>query len=218
MNTHGIKIGISIFLTFIAFAEINAQKVKYKKLGIEKKSVAALRAFDLNDQVPDFEFDLNGKKILLSDYVKQQPVVLVFYRGHWCPICDRHLSSFQEDLFKLENIGLKALAIAPQTDEYIEEMIEETELKIPVISDEKGEIMLAYKLAFAVTEKYQRKIKTWLQTDIAETNGMEDAFLPIPATYIIGENMEVRYVHFDPKYSNRASIDDIIEAYKANGY
>ncbi len=71
--------------------------------------------------------------------------------------------------------------------------------------------MKKYKVGFEVTDNYQRKIKTFLFADIVATNGTEDAWLPVPATYLIQPDMTVGYVHFDPNYKKRASVQDILK-------
>ncbi len=206
---------VLFFITFLlCITHLKAQKVKYKKLGIEKKSLENIYPLAINDTAPDFELTINQEKILLSEYVKVQPVVLVFYRGHWCPICNRHLAAFQEDLYMLKEKGLSAIAIAPQTEEYINKTIEKTGLEIPVVSDVGGKIMHDYNVAFEVRDRYERKISTFLFSDIADSNGEEEAYLPVPATYVVDENMKVTYVHFDLDYSERASVKDIIEGLK----
>lgn len=47
-------------------------------------------AVKIGDTAPDFTLsDASGKQINLYDAVKSAPVVLVFYRGSWCPFCVR---------------------------------------------------------------------------------------------------------------------------------
>ena len=35
----------------------------------------------------------NNEPYFLSEALKKGPVVVVFYRGQWCPFCNRHLSN-----------------------------------------------------------------------------------------------------------------------------
>jgi thiol-disulfide isomerase/thioredoxin len=48
----------------------------------------------VNDRAPDFTVkDQSGKSINLNNELKKKTVVLVFYRGEWCPYCNRELSA-----------------------------------------------------------------------------------------------------------------------------
>ena len=199
-----------LFILLALFQFACGQEVNYDKLGIDEGSVENLRALAINEAAPDFNFNIDDKKYKLSEYVQSGDVVLIFYRGDWCPVCNRYLSEFQEDLHKLEEQGMKVLAITPQQEEYIDNTKDMTGLKIPVISDDNSEIAKSYHLSFEVKEDYDQMIKDRLSADIAKSNGSDEALLPVPATYVISKDMKVKYVHFDPNYKNRASVDDIL--------
>ena len=51
------------------------------------------------ETAPDFTMpDAHGHPITLSTELKKGPVVLVFYRGAWCPFCNMHLRVLQQAL------------------------------------------------------------------------------------------------------------------------
>ena len=48
--------------------------------------------------------------------LKEGPVVLVFYRGQWCPYCNLELRAYQQALPRACNpSGARLVAISPQT-------------------------------------------------------------------------------------------------------
>jgi hypothetical protein len=60
----------------------------------------------LGEKAPDFVLNnALGKPVSLKDKLKQGPVVLVFYRGAWCPFCNMHLHVLQESLPELNNMA-----------------------------------------------------------------------------------------------------------------
>jgi len=65
---------------------------------------------------------------------------------------------------------------------------------------------------YDVTEGYLGKVQEKLSVSIAENNANGQGQLPVPATYVIDSNGEIVFAHFDPNYSKRASIDDILAA------
>ncbi len=165
----------------------------------------------VGDKAPDFEAkDMLGNPIVLSKILAHKPVVLLFYRGYWCPICTRYLKAFQDSIELIQETGAIVLAVTPETADYANETLTETGTSVTLIPDSSNVIMDAYKVSFPVTEAYQNKIKEKLEADIAETNGADAAYLPVPATYIINENGEISWRHFDPNYRKRASVKDIL--------
>ena len=44
------------------------------------------------DSAPDFTlFNAFGRRVKLSDQLKEGPVILAFYRGAWCPFCNSRI-------------------------------------------------------------------------------------------------------------------------------
>lgn len=67
------------------------------------------------EPAPEFSLiDANGKHVALSSLLKQGPVVLVFYRGAWCPYCNMHLRVLNESLPEFNRLGAQLVAITPQ--------------------------------------------------------------------------------------------------------
>jgi peroxiredoxin len=58
---------------------------------------AAARAMRAGKQAPMVTFtDTGGKKVSLQSLIAEQPIVLIFYRGGWCPYCVKQLKEFEE--------------------------------------------------------------------------------------------------------------------------
>jgi peroxiredoxin len=167
----------------------------------------------LGSSAPDVMLKMkNGEEVSLSSFYDKQTLVLIFYRGYWCPVCNRHLSSLAENSEALNKKGVAFLAISPESYENIEKTKEQTDLDITFISDSSATIMKAFDVAFQVTDDYHQKIEQNLNASIQETNANGEAVLPVPATFIIDRNGEVIYKQFDLDYKNRAGAEDILGA------
>jgi len=187
-------------------------RIDYNKLGIAEKSVSSLKALKEGSLAPDFDlYDQNNKQFKLSEAVKNGPVVLVFFRGYWCPICSRHMEAFSEGLDDVKAKGAQVVFVSPQIESYRDTTVENSKLDVIFLSDSKDQLMSNYGVAFNVTDTYKGKFKNWVGVDLAEVNNQEEPLLPVPATYIIGKDMKIKWVHFDPTYKNRSEIKDILE-------
>jgi peroxiredoxin len=160
---------------------------------------------------PEFRAkDVDGHTITLAKELKNGPVVIIFYRGEWCPVCNRYLNNFQDSLSFIIDAGAKVLAITPEKPINASKMIKKTGATFTVIPDPTEEIMQSYDVRFNVTEAYQEKIRNALEADIASNNGKEEAKLPVPATFIINQAGIIVYRQFNLDYHVRASVRDII--------
>jgi len=189
----------------------NDADIKWINMGydLEKGRPGGLK---VGMKAPDFKLNSpEGESVRLSDELKKQPVVLIFYRGQWCPVCTRYLSGLQENLPKIVAKGAKVIAITPETNENIAKTIEKAGTDFTILSDVDMSVTGDYKGLFSVTDDYQDKIRTKLESDIAFNNGKTEAQLPVPATYVIGQDGVIKFAQFDLDYNSRASADDIVK-------
>ena len=163
------------------------------------------------DTAPGFTAkDQDGKTVSLKQALVKGPVVMLFYRGQWCPFCNKQLSHFSDSLQMLTAKGATILAITPETTENIKKTIEKTKAAFPVIEDESMAIMKSYKVNFMVDEKTIAKYRGY-GIDFDKANGGNGANLPVPATYIVGKDGKIKYVFFNTDYRKRASVKDILD-------
>jgi len=190
--------------------EVQAAQQAVMKFGIDA-SAGVPQGLLEGDKAPDFvATDTEGNDVSLASLLEKGPAILMFYRGQWCPVCNRHLNAFQDSVQLLLAKGASVIAIAPETTENAQKTLENTKVKFPIIPDTEGKIMDAYKVSFKVTEDYVSKIETHLNTNIAQNNGSSESKLPVPATYIIQPDGTISYAHFDLNYTNRASVKELL--------
>ncbi len=165
----------------------------------------------VGDTAPDFTAkDQEGKTVNLNETLRKGPVVILFYRGQWCPFCNKQLSYLSDSLSVITNKGATILAITPETAANVKKTIEKTKATFPVIEDDGLAIMKSYKVNFVVDEKTVTKYKGY-GIDFEKANGRNGANLPVPATYIIGKDGKIKYVFFNTDYRKRASVKDILD-------
>ena len=164
----------------------------------------------VGDAAPMFTAkDQNGKTVTLKQALKNGPVVILFYRGQWCPFCNKQLSHFSDSLQMLIEKGASVLAITPETEENVKKTVEKTRSSFSILEDEGMAIMKMYKVNFSVDENTITKYKGY-GIHFDKANGSNGANLPVPATYIIGKDGIIKYVFFNTDYRQRASVYDIL--------
>ncbi|MET0636513.1 MAG: peroxiredoxin-like family protein [Chitinophagaceae bacterium] len=164
----------------------------------------------LNSKAADFKgTDQDGNTVRLKDLLKKGKVVLVFYRGQWCPSCNKYLSLLNDSLQAINGKGAAVVAITPETPENVVKTVEKTKVTFPILSDEGLKIMKAYDVEFEVPENTITRYRN-SGINIAENNGKNGNFLPIPATYIIDKESTVIYRFFNQDYKKRPSIAEIM--------
>lgn len=161
-------------------------------------------------KAPDFKAtDQNGKEIRLKDLLKKGKVVLVFYRGEWCPYCNKELSRLQDSLQFIIDKGATLLAVSPEKQENISKTIEKTKASYSVLYDKDLKIMKAYDVEYEMQENVITRYRN-AGIDIEKNNGTNGKYLPVPAVYIIDKESTVTYRFFEPDYKKRPSVKEIL--------
>lgn len=153
----------------------------------------------------------NGGLTSLKEELQRGPVVLKFYRGLWCPICNAELVALQEILPEIKCFGATLLSISPQTIENSWLMKERNHLNFDILSDNNNEVARKYGLVYNIGDK-ANAIYHQLGIEIEKYNDISSDELPIPATYLINTNGVVVYANIDPNYTNRPEPIEILRA------
>ncbi len=164
----------------------------------------------VGDEAPLFNVkDNNGKQLDLKKILKEhKAVVLFFYRGQWCPFCNKQIKELQDSLQFLTQKGAYVIGVSPETEANVIKTVAKTKASFSLISDKGNGVMKAYKVDYVMEKGLSDQYKN-RGLDVALANGQTDAVLPVPATYIIGANGKIKYVYFDKNYKKRASVKEL---------
>lgn len=177
----------------------------------ETRSAAEANGLPVGVEAPGFRaIDADGEEFQLASALKSGPVVMIFYRGHWCPVCNKHLGAIQDSLQLIMDRGATVIAVSPQNPEYLDKMADKTGAKFRLLYDEGYEIADAYDVTFTPEKRELMVYNTALNAKLKKSQSDESQRLPIPATYIIGRDGVIAWRQFDPDYKNRSSVKEII--------
>lgn len=164
----------------------------------------------VGDQAPAFTgSDQNGKTLELKELIKQGSVVLVFYRGEWCPYCNKQLSALTDSIPFITAKGARVIAVSPENAGNVSKTVAKTQAAYSILSDKNTKIMTDYKVVFTLDETTTAKYKSY-GIDLSERNGTNGNNLPVPSVYIIDRKGKIIYSHVDADYTKRASVKDIL--------
>lgn len=180
-----------------ATAELRASMIEKQAL----QKGAALPALQLPDAT--------GKIVSLQAMNADGPLVIVFYRGGWCPYCNLELREWQRLLPALQSKGGQLVAISPQTPDKSLSTAEKNELMFTVLSDSALAATKAFGLGFELPPELV-ELYTKFGNDLPTINGNGEWVLPLPATYLIGRDGKVQYSFVDADYRQRAEPSEIL--------
>jgi peroxiredoxin len=143
------------------------------ELGVGQK----VTYFELPDQL-DYPWSLSGQ-------LELGPVVLVFYRGDWCPSCNGQLASYAREIDEFERRGAQIVGISVDPPPNNARMVGKLLLPFPLLSDPEGEII--------------RICGLW---DAEEG-------VAVPSIVVVDQSAEVRYLYSGSDFADRPQDDEV---------
>ena len=175
---------------------------------------AAKKALNIGAKAPTFSLkDSTGKLVDSKTLLKQGNMVLVFYRGAWCPFCNTYLHKLQTRLTDITAAGGKLVAVSVENPDASMAIAKKNEVQFTVLSDTNLEVARKFGIVYELPAETNEKYKTY-GIDLAKRNSMEKPELPLAATYIIDKKGKIVYAFLEPDYKKRAEPDVIIENLK----
>lgn len=169
-------------------------------------------SIQIGEQIPEFSLPNALGAIINSEEVfKNGKVILVFYRGSWCPYCNLELKFLQDNLSKIKDQGARLIAVSPQSPDHSLSMTEKNNLGFEVLTDIDNRFAKKLGITFQLQDFVLTYYKS-LGIELSDFNKNSDNTLPVPAVFIVDENKVITYKFLDVNYMNRVDVEELIEA------
>lgn len=175
---------------------------------------AVKTALNVGASMPSFELkDATGKSVSSKSLLKEGNLVIVFYRGSWCPFCNTYLHTLQGRLADINAAGGKLVAISVENPDASMAIAKKHDLQYTVLSDPNLDTARKFKIVYSFSPELDKAYKGY-GLDIAKHNNMEKPELPLAVTYVINQKGKIAYAFVEADYKKRAEPDAIIENLK----
>lgn len=148
-----------------------------------------------------------GETVTLSQELAKGPVVLIWYRGGWCPYCNIQLKSFQDELETIKAAGAQLIAISPEKPDNSMTTAQKNNLQYHVLSDFDNGAAKEYGLVYTAPDDLKEILP---DLNLADHNGVNHREIPLTATYVIESDGTIAYAMITPDYRIRAEPADVI--------
>ncbi len=205
--------------------EITAQTrtlVQPERLALSERAISELFATGIEDsvlragaQAPEFALpDVNGKLVRSSDLLALGPLVVTFFRGRWCPYCTTELETWRDLFPALRERGALVVGISPQSVRQNDFMLAQHDLPFPLLRDEGARVAEAFGIAYPVPQ-FLREYYRSILVNIPFINGEGSWRLPIPATFVVGQNGIIQWSEGHADFRVRPEPEEALRALSA---
>ena len=176
---------------------------------------AAVRPLLPGMPAPAFEIrDAAGEAWHFEAGARAKPAIITFYRGSWCPYCNRYLWKMRDAERLLLDMGYEMMFISADRPEVLAPYLEEKELAYQLLSDNDLVAARAFGIAFQVGDDYLAKLAEH-DIDIEAASGRTHHWLPVPATFVIGTDGVIDFQYVNPDYKVRVDPEVLVAAARA---
>ncbi|PWJ58728.1 peroxiredoxin [Dyadobacter jejuensis] len=163
----------------------------------------------IGESIPDFTLpDLQGKAVKLKEQLAAKPTLLIFYRGGWCPYCNRQMADLMKVEEEIVKLGYQIIAISPDDPAHLRATMDKNQLTYQLLSDADMKLSAAMGLAYAVPEASVQRLKD-------ASDNKNPGALPVPAVFIVNQAGEIEYEYINPNYKSRIKGELLLATLKA---
>jgi peroxiredoxin len=165
----------------------------------------------VGEVLPDFALpDTSGRLHASDEMLPRGPLVLIFFRGAWCPYCDVAFGEVEKARPEIEQAGGLVVGVCPDRAEVLHQSAEvERGARYLLLTDPDGAFARLCGLRWQVSAEHAEFLKR-INVDLPERHGAAEWTLPIPASFVVDRDGIVRYAFADADWGRRATPEAIL--------
>ena len=152
--------------------------------------------------------NLDGKDVELESLMAEQPSVVVFYRGGWCPYCNAQLAGLAKIENEIKDLGYQIIAISPENFQNIPEVAKKDKVSYTLLSDNGGNLIQRTGIAFEMPDNYKKGLSS-------KVKGNLTPILPVASVFIVNRSGEIMFEYSNPDYKIRLPKDMLLAVLKS---
>ena len=147
----------------------------------------------------------------------ERPVILLTFRGGWCPYCNMYLSEMRNVIPTIRELGVDVLFLSGDRSELLfESLKQETQedidgLDYTILSDADVQAATALGIAFRASEQTINR-RHEKGEDIEGSSMQKHRVLPVPAVFAIDRHGVIQFVFTNADYKIRLPADQLLAA------
>ncbi len=205
-----------IFLSFFlqsASAELKLPGEVKKTATTSTESLGTLEnnmGLKIGESVPDFtSHTYDGDSVTLGNLLENGPIMVIFYRGGWCPFCNYQVRQVTQayEQFKQRNVT-PVLVSVDQTDGAM--LVKEAyEIPFPVLSDPDLAAHESFNAVIELDNAHYEKYKKY-GIDLEVWSGLDHHKMAAPAVFLVAKDAKVLWSHVAMDFKTRPDIDQLL--------
>ncbi len=207
-------LGVTLVLSLVY-----STSIRYGHADVPIAATAAeIEPLAVGDEAPFFTVETADNQAFEFDPRNlERPVVLITFRGGWCPFCNMHLSELRNVLPEIDAMGVDVLFLSGDRPELLYESLsgetqqDITGLGYTILSDADAQAAVALGIAFRASDRtIQRRLDKG--QDIERSSMQRHGVLPVPAVFAISRDGRITFAFANADYKVRLPDSELLAA------
>jgi peroxiredoxin len=160
--------------------------------------------------------DAKGRTVSMLEGTAKGPVLVVFYKGGWCPSCNYQIHELSSSYAEFERRGVSIVAVSVDGTSFASATESEYHVPFPILSDPDLAAHEAYRVVDDVGAVGAFMLAR-MGADLAKRSGKSHHHVAIPSLFVVDSTHAIRFRHADKDYGTRPSVKQILAAIDAAG-
>lgn len=208
----------SLALTMV-LSLIYSNSVQYGHADVPVAATAAeIQPLGPGDKAPHFTVEtMASERFEFDPRNLERPVILISFRGGWCPYCNMHLSELRDVIPEISENDIDVLFLSGDRSEILVSGLDrETQddidgLGYTILSDANAQAALALGIAFKASDRTVKR-RQEKGDDIEGSSMLRHGLLPVPAVFAVNREGIITFAHANPDYKVRVSAAELVAA------
>lgn len=166
----------------------------------------------VGDKFPSFRLQsVSGETVDSEVLLQKAPLVITLIRGGWCPYCMLEMQAWQRH-FEASFEQFNIVAITPELFPYAHQVKQDNNISFPILVDKDMAFAKQLGLIWDLDEDMTALLLKW-NINITERTSENNFQLPVPATFVIGQNYTIYFRFIEEDYTQRAEPSEVLKTY-----
>ncbi|MCA0894302.1 peroxiredoxin-like family protein [Microbulbifer agarilyticus] len=162
-------------------------------------------------KVADFSvLDHKGSPVSLEALAKDKaPLLVIFYRGGWCPYCNVQIRQLAEAWSEFEKRGVTPVLVSVDKPDASAMAKATYEIPFPVLSDPDLKAHEAFDVIIEIDDATAEKYKTY-GIVLEDWSGRDHHKIAAPGIFLLDKAGTVEWAHVSKDYKTRPSVEQLL--------
>jgi len=167
-------------------------------------------------KVPDFTVNnFAGSPISLTELLETGPLLVIFYRGGWCPYCNFQIRQLSQHYAEFETRGVRPVLISVDQPSAAVLVKNAYAIPFPVLSDPELNAHEAFNVVLSLPPETYKRYQDY-GIDLEAWSGKAHHKIALAAAFLVDKTGTVKWAHVTTDYKTRPSPEQLLKVIDNN--